>query len=118
MYCMMQGLQCIPKDIARLVVQWGPTTRRRQQLGNGSQPISLSSVTLMGGVPRAPTPGLPSVMQGTDFYKPQAHHFIIVAACDNDIYAQLLEEFCLAKFTFDMESLGQRLWCDWDEAMG
>ncbi|XP_078537448.1 receptor activity-modifying protein 1 [Lissotriton helveticus] len=47
-----------------------------------------------------------------------AHHFIIVAACDNDIYAELLEDFCLTKFTFDMESLGQGLWCDWGEAMG
>ncbi|XP_069472053.1 receptor activity-modifying protein 1 [Ambystoma mexicanum] len=46
-----------------------------------------------------------------------AHHCIIVAACDFDSYTQFIEEFCLEKFRFDMDSLGPRLWCNWDETL-
>ncbi|XP_029462281.1 receptor activity-modifying protein 1 isoform X2 [Rhinatrema bivittatum] len=45
------------------------------------------------------------------------YHLIVVAACNEPIYVQLIEEFCLSKFKFDMEGIGQKLWCDWKETV-
>ncbi|XP_075463389.1 receptor activity-modifying protein 1 isoform X2 [Ascaphus truei] len=41
-----------------------------------------------------------------------------VAGCDETVYAQLLNDFCLLKFDMEMEELGQRLWCDWGDTAG
>ncbi|CAN2389120.1 receptor (G protein-coupled) activity modifying protein 1 [Pristimantis euphronides] len=35
------------------------------------------------------------------------------AECDNELYAKLLNEFCLVQFDLNMEHLGMTLWCDW-----
>ncbi|XP_065418291.1 receptor activity-modifying protein 1 isoform X3 [Chrysemys picta bellii] len=47
-----------------------------------------------------------------------AHHFIVVTACHEADYGQLIEDYCLSQFKFDMEMIGQKLWCDWDETVG
>ncbi|XP_065269080.1 receptor activity-modifying protein 1 [Emys orbicularis] len=47
-----------------------------------------------------------------------AHHFIVVTACHEADYGQLIEDYCLSQFKFDMEVIGQKLWCDWDETVG
>ncbi|CAM2100091.1 receptor activity-modifying protein 1 [Lepidochelys kempii] len=47
-----------------------------------------------------------------------AHHFIVVTACHDADYGQLIQDYCLNRFKFDMEVIGQKLWCDWDETVG
>ncbi|KAM9123751.1 receptor activity-modifying protein 1 [Pangshura tecta] len=47
-----------------------------------------------------------------------AHHFIVVTACHEADYGQLIEDYCLSQFKFEMEVIGQKLWCDWDETVG
>ncbi|RXM34158.1 Receptor activity-modifying protein 1 [Acipenser ruthenus] len=49
---------------------------------------------------------------------PDAHHFISVTACDEAFYSHAIEEYCLSKFKFDMDALGQRYWCEWEETVG
>ncbi|XP_039611252.1 receptor activity-modifying protein 1 isoform X2 [Polypterus senegalus] len=46
-----------------------------------------------------------------------AHHFFSVTACDEAFYVHAIENLCLVKFQGDMEALGQRYWCDWDETV-
>ncbi|MGH0132554.1 UNVERIFIED_CONTAM: hypothetical protein FKN15_067940 [Acipenser sinensis] len=48
----------------------------------------------------------------------QAHRFISVTACDEAFYSHAIEEYCLSKFKFDMDALGQRYWCEWEETVG
>uniref|UniRef100_A0A8C6Y979 Receptor activity-modifying protein 1 n=1 Tax=Naja naja TaxID=35670 RepID=A0A8C6Y979_NAJNA len=45
-----------------------------------------------------------------------AHHFIVASAC-HESYGELIEDFCLSKFKFDMETLRKTLWCDWDKTL-
>ncbi|KAK6482926.1 receptor activity-modifying protein 1-like [Huso huso] len=47
-----------------------------------------------------------------------AHHFISVTACNEAFYSHAIEEYCLSKFKFDMDALGQRYWCEWEETVG
>ncbi|XP_062972101.1 receptor activity-modifying protein 1 [Elgaria multicarinata webbii] len=47
-----------------------------------------------------------------------AHHFIVVTACHEATYGQLIQEFCFSKFKSDMETLRRTLWCDWDKTFG
>ncbi|XP_075687300.1 receptor activity-modifying protein 1 isoform X2 [Rhinoderma darwinii] len=35
------------------------------------------------------------------------------AECDKEIYATLLNNFCLLEFELKMEDLDVKLWCDW-----
>ncbi|XP_025069686.1 receptor activity-modifying protein 1 isoform X3 [Alligator sinensis] len=46
-----------------------------------------------------------------------AHHFIVVTACHEASYSQLIQQYCLGQFKLDMEAIGQKLWCDWDETV-
>ncbi|XP_019378864.1 PREDICTED: receptor activity-modifying protein 1 isoform X2 [Gavialis gangeticus] len=46
-----------------------------------------------------------------------AHHFIVVTACHEATYSQLIQQYCLGQFKLDMEAIGQKLWCDWDETV-
>ncbi|XP_042322901.1 receptor activity-modifying protein 1 isoform X1 [Sceloporus undulatus] len=48
----------------------------------------------------------------------KAHHIIVVTACHETAYGQLIQEFCLTKFKSDMETLRKTLWCDWDKTLG
>uniref|UniRef100_A0A8D0HCY8 Receptor activity-modifying protein 1 n=1 Tax=Sphenodon punctatus TaxID=8508 RepID=A0A8D0HCY8_SPHPU len=34
------------------------------------------------------------------------------------LFHQLIQDLCLSKFKFDMEVIGPKLWCDWDETVG
>ncbi|XP_025069685.1 receptor activity-modifying protein 1 isoform X2 [Alligator sinensis] len=45
------------------------------------------------------------------------HHFIVVTACHEASYSQLIQQYCLGQFKLDMEAIGQKLWCDWDETV-
>uniref|UniRef100_A0ABM5EKP8 Receptor activity-modifying protein 1 n=1 Tax=Pogona vitticeps TaxID=103695 RepID=A0ABM5EKP8_9SAUR len=47
-----------------------------------------------------------------------AHHFIVVTACHEATYGQLMQEFCHSKFKSDMETLRKTLWCDWEKTLG
>uniref|UniRef100_A0A8C8SP64 Receptor activity-modifying protein 1 n=1 Tax=Pelusios castaneus TaxID=367368 RepID=A0A8C8SP64_9SAUR len=50
--------------------------------------------------------------------KQLAHHFIVVTACHEADYGQLIEDYCLSQFKFEMEAIGQTMWCDWDQTVG
>lgn len=39
------------------------------------------------------------------------------AFCDRAFYREMIGEFCLAKFKFDMAALDRGLWCSWPETM-
>ncbi|KAG8508250.1 Receptor activity-modifying protein 1 [Galemys pyrenaicus] len=39
------------------------------------------------------------------------------SACQDDQYGALLQEFCLAPFREEMETIGETLWCDWGETI-
>ncbi|XP_050755923.1 RNA-binding protein 44 [Gymnogyps californianus] len=47
-----------------------------------------------------------------------AHHFIAATACQEADYGWMIRHYCLQQFQLSMESIGQQLWCDWDETMG
>ncbi|XP_044529264.1 receptor activity-modifying protein 1 isoform X1 [Gracilinanus agilis] len=45
------------------------------------------------------------------------HYFILVTACPEADFGQLLNEFCLTKFKLDMEEIDKSLWCDWGQTV-
>ncbi|XP_074857501.1 receptor activity-modifying protein 1 [Carettochelys insculpta] len=47
-----------------------------------------------------------------------AHRFIVVTACHEADYSQLIQDFCLSQFKLQMEVIEPKKWCDWDETVG
>uniref|UniRef100_A0A8C5MWG4 Receptor activity-modifying protein 1 n=1 Tax=Leptobrachium leishanense TaxID=445787 RepID=A0A8C5MWG4_9ANUR len=43
---------------------------------------------------------------------------MVVAGCDEVMYTNVLKEFCLQQFEFEMEVLSKSIWCDWDDTIG
>ncbi|KAL7370414.1 hypothetical protein ABVT39_027948 [Epinephelus coioides] len=46
-----------------------------------------------------------------------AHVLQSVSACNRVYYERMINDFCLAKFKFDMGGLEQGLWCSWPDTM-
>ncbi|XP_061633773.1 uncharacterized protein LOC133480099 isoform X2 [Phyllopteryx taeniolatus] len=38
-----------------------------------------------------------------------------VSGCNRGLYERVIDQYCLAKFKFDMEAVDQRLWCSWPD---
>ncbi|CAJ1086821.1 receptor activity-modifying protein 1-like [Xyrichtys novacula] len=38
-----------------------------------------------------------------------------VSSCNGGFYERMINDFCLAKFNFDMAGLDQDLWCSWPD---
>ncbi|XP_016284840.1 receptor activity-modifying protein 1 isoform X1 [Monodelphis domestica] len=45
------------------------------------------------------------------------HCFILVTACPEADFGQLLNEFCLTKFKLEMDEIDKNLWCDWGQTV-
>lgn len=45
-----------------------------------------------------------------------AYHILSTSAC-HPSYEYFIAEFCLSKFSLDMEALDQRLWCSWEDTV-
>ncbi|XP_070711945.1 receptor activity-modifying protein 1-like isoform X2 [Pempheris klunzingeri] len=46
-----------------------------------------------------------------------AQAFPPVSGCNRGFYERMINDFCLAKFKFDMGGLDRGLWCSWPETM-
>ncbi|XP_066493078.1 receptor activity-modifying protein 1 [Tiliqua scincoides] len=47
-----------------------------------------------------------------------APHFIVVTACHEVTYGQAIQDICVTKFKYEMETLTKALWCDWEKTLG
>ncbi|XP_067116790.1 receptor activity-modifying protein 1-like [Osmerus mordax] len=46
-----------------------------------------------------------------------AHGVHAVSGCSSVYYESVITEFCLTKFTLDMEGLDPNLWCNWPQTL-
>lgn len=46
-----------------------------------------------------------------------AHGVPVVTGCSSDFYERVITEFCLTKFTLEMEGLDPGLWCSWPQTL-
>ncbi|XP_072434536.1 receptor activity-modifying protein 1 [Chiloscyllium punctatum] len=46
-----------------------------------------------------------------------AHHLILLTACDEADYSDIIQDICLETFRFQMTDIGQKLWCDWEATL-